>query len=147
MTAVDIDASKLIDLAGDPAVEVVETDLEGSKWPFSGRRFDGIVVTNYLHRPLLASLARSLLPGGVLIYETFGEGHERHGRPRNPEYLLKKEELLRAYEHCLDVVAYEHIREAEPRLAVRQRICAVLPEDTPDAPQAHADARGGPEPE
>ena len=63
--AVDRDAS----LFADPpaGVRVLEADLEEAPWPYPGRRFDAIVVTNYLHRPLLPTLARSLEPGGILI--------------------------------------------------------------------------------
>src|SRR5918996_2507122 len=62
-------------------VDFVRADLEdGSPWPFAGRRFAAIVVTNYLHRPLLPVLEHSLEEGGVLIYETFMAGNERYGR-------------------------------------------------------------------
>jgi len=37
---------------------------------YAGRQFDAIVVTHYLHRPLLPLLAAALAPGGLLIYET-----------------------------------------------------------------------------
>ena len=90
VVAVDVDVSRLADLADDEAVELVEADLENADWPFAGRRFDGIIVTNYLHRPLLPVLAESLTPGGVLIYETFAEGNEKYGRPSNPAFLLRE---------------------------------------------------------
>ena len=147
VTAVDIDLPKLEDLRADPCVELVEADLEAGVWPFQGRRFDGIVVTNYLHRPLLPRLSDSLARGGVLIYETFGVGHEAYGRPRNPAYLLREGELLDVYQHRLDVIAFEHVHEREPRPAVIQRICAVLPEDPSETPKRHPDARGSAETE
>ena len=43
-----------------------------------------------------------LAPGGVLVYETFLQGHERFGRPRNPDFLLRPGELRAA------VVESEH---------------------------------------
>src|SRR4051812_1889666 len=77
VVAVDRDVSGLADLAGDAQISVIEADLEGGNpWPLGTRRFSGIVVTNYLHRPLFPDIARALLPGGVLIYETFGMGNE-----------------------------------------------------------------------
>ena len=146
VVAVDVDVSALRD-SSDTSVEIVEADLEGDEWPFGARLFDGIVVTNYLHRPLLPILADALAPGGVLIYETFGEGNEAYGRPTNLDYLLREGELRDAYEGRLNIVAYEHVDEQEPRRAVRQRICAVLAENATEAPEGHADAGGGPEPE
>src|SRR2546423_3876427 len=52
-------------------VRCVQADLEGGgAWPFAGQRFAAIVVTNYLHRPLLPTLEGALDEAGVLIYET-----------------------------------------------------------------------------
>lgn len=125
MVAVDIDVSGLEDLEDDEKVEIVEADLEACGWPFGSRLFDGIVVTNYLHRPLFPVLRDSLAAGGVLIFETFAKGNERYGRPSNPDFLLEPNELLDAFATELTVVAYEHGFETEPRPAVRQRICAI----------------------
>lgn len=124
VTAVDVDVSRLADLGNHDAIEIVEADLEKARWPFSGRRFDGIVVVNYLHRPLLSRLAESVAPRGVLIYDTFAEGNERYGRPTNPAFLLREGELLEAFSSALVVVAYEHGFHDAPRPSVRQRICA-----------------------
>ena len=124
-TAVDLDISGLEDLAGDAGVERVQADLEEALWPFENRAFGGVVVTNYLHRPLLPRLIAAVAPGGALIYETFSRGNERIGRPRNPDFLLAPGELYRAVAPHLQVVAYEQGREHRPRPAVRQRIAAV----------------------
>ena len=121
VVAVDLDVSRMADLVDDDSVELVEADLEHEGWPFEGRRFDGIVVTNYLHRPLLPVLASSLAPGGVLIYETFAEGNEQYGRPSNPDFLLKERELMEAFSRELTVIEYEHVDDGA---SVRQRLCA-----------------------
>jgi hypothetical protein len=121
MVAVDVDMSPMADLANDERIELVEADLEHGAWPFPERRFEGIVVTNYLHRPLLPLLASSLTSGGVLIYETFAEGNEQYGRPRNPDFLLREGELAEAFSN-LKVIAYQHVDDGS---SVRQRICAV----------------------
>jgi SAM-dependent methyltransferase len=123
VSAVDVNCSGLADVRA--TVEVIEADLETGLWPLGKRTFDGIVVTNYLHRPHFPHLAAALNAGGVLIFETFGQGNERLGRPRNPAFLLAPGELLRAFESVLEIVAYEHGEEHAPRPAVRQRLCAV----------------------
>jgi hypothetical protein len=129
VTAVDRDVSGLADLAGDAQITVIEADLEGgAPWPLGTRRYAGIVVTNYLHRPLLPRIAAALLPGGVLLYETFGLGNERFGRPSNPDFLLQPGELLRfADAEGLVVRAYHCGEVTAPKPAVLQRIVAVLP--------------------
>ena len=73
-----------------------KADIEDGPWPYPGQRFDAVVVTNYLHRPLLPTLVEAVAAGGVLIYETFAAGNERFGRPANPAFLLKPGELLDA---------------------------------------------------
>ncbi len=125
VVSVDIDVSGLSDLEGDSHVEIVSADLETEPWPFASRTFGGIVVTNYLHRPHFPLLESALANEGVLIFETFGQGNERLGRPRNPDFLLGPGELLRAFQKKLHVVAYEHGEERDPRPAIRQRLCAV----------------------
>jgi len=108
-----------------PGVRFLQADLEdGSPWPLPGERFQGIVVTNYLHRPLFPVLAESLAPGGVLLYETFMLGNERYGRPSNPAFLLRPGELWQAF-GGLHVVAFEQGTVAEPKAAMIQRLCAV----------------------
>jgi len=107
-------------------IEWVEADIEAGPWPFADRRFDGIVVTNYLHRPLLPVLVASLEPGGILVYETFAQGNERFGKPSNPAFLLAPGELLEAVRGRLRVVAYEDRVVDDPRPAAVQRVCARL---------------------
>jgi SAM-dependent methyltransferase len=107
------------------AIKFVKADLEdGSPWPFAGQRFAGIVVTNYLYRPLLKTLMESLEEGGVLIYETFMLGNERYGKPSNPAFLLRPGELLAAF-GALTVAAFEQGRVERSKKALVQRICVI----------------------
>lgn len=122
VTALDRDVSALTAIAG---IEVVEHDLEaGHPWPLGDAAFDGVLVTNYLWRPLMPSLPGLLAPGGALIYETFASGNERFGKPSNPAFLLEPGELLDCVRGRLRVVAYEELEIAEPRPAKVQRIAA-----------------------
>ncbi len=125
VTAADRDTAALAALAGRAGIETLAADLEAGPWPLAGRRFDGIVVTNYLHRPLFPHLLEALAEGGVLLYETFMRGNERFGRPTNPDFLLQPGELLAAFGSALQVVAFEQGEVAEPKPAVVQRLCAV----------------------
>jgi SAM-dependent methyltransferase len=126
VTAVDRDTSGLADLGAEPGLDIVKFDLEsGEPFPFPGRRFDAVVVTNYLHRPILPALVVSVAEGGVLLYETFARGHERFGRPQSPEFLLEPGELLEVVHGALRVVAYEDLILGEPGPRAVQRIAAV----------------------
>lgn len=125
MCGVDRDLSG-IDRRGPGATfELVEANFEdGSPWPFAGRRFAGVLVTNYLWRPLLPAIVSAVAADGVLIYETFGVGNDRLGRPRNPEFLLRPGELIDLVRTDFTIVAYENVRLAAPDRIV-QRIAAV----------------------
>ena len=129
--AVDRDERALGPLAGIAGIDVAAIDLETGSWPYRGEQFAGIVVTNYLHRPLFPLLVASLVEGGVLIYETFARGNERYGRPSNPEFLLQPGELLAVVSGRLRVLAYEDIFVTEPKPALLQRICAVHADQVP----------------
>ncbi|MCB9878009.1 MAG: class I SAM-dependent methyltransferase [Planctomycetes bacterium] len=133
VTAVDRDVAALRALAA-PSLEILEADLENAPWPLPDRRFDAIVVVDYLWRPLLPTLAASLAPGGLLLYETFAAGNERFGRPRNPEFLLHDGELCDfAATHGLEVLDYRSGAVGEPPRAVRQRLLARRPLTDRDA--------------
>ena len=124
--AVDRDAAALQKLNAAAGVTVHCADLENAPWPFESGRYAGVVVANYLHRPLFPHLLDALAPGGVLIYETFAVGNERYGRPSNPAFLLEHGELLDVVRGRLRVLAYEDLEVAEPKPAAVQRICARL---------------------
>ena len=126
--AVDRDAAALAQLADVPGIETRCADLEGGVWPYAQHTFDGIVVTNYLHRPLLPFISAMLAPGAVLIYETFRSGNESYGKPSNPAFLLRAGELLAfAQTAGLHVVAFEDGFCAQPKPSMMQRLCAVKP--------------------
>ena len=123
--AVDREAAGLARLAAIPGITTRCADLESGAWPYAGKQFAAVVVTNYLHRPLFPLLLAALAPGGVLIYETFAVGNERYGRPTNPAFLLRPGELLEVAGERLTVIAYEDMQVAGPKPAVVQRLCAV----------------------
>ena len=124
--AVDRDAAAVLERARtDPGIEVWTADLEGAAWPLAGASFAGVIVTNYLWRPRLPDVLANVAIVGVLIYETFAEGHERFGRPRNPDFLLRAGELQQAVAGTFSELAYEHGPEGEPVHSVRQRILAM----------------------
>src|SRR5215470_3935128 len=64
--AVDRDIGQLGELAAAPGIVALAADLEGpAGWPFGDRRFAGVVVANYLHRPLLPAIIASVAAGGL----------------------------------------------------------------------------------
>jgi SAM-dependent methyltransferase len=121
VTGIDRDAAALA--ASQEIAETVLADIESGPWPLAGRRFDAVVVTNYLWRELLPTFVASLAEGGVLIYETFAAGNETVGKPSNPKFLLRPSELLLAAQG-LRIVAFEDGFTSPPERFV-QRLVAV----------------------
>ena len=134
VVGLDRDVSGLADLEGRADVEIVAHDLEaegGCRLPLGGRRFQGVIVTNYLYRPLFPVLRDLVAEDGMLLYETFARGQERFGKPSNPAFMLAPNELLGpSLVEDLVVVAFEQ-GELPAALTVTQnpkivqRICAV----------------------
>ncbi|MEZ5416859.1 MAG: class I SAM-dependent methyltransferase [Vicinamibacterales bacterium] len=98
VTAIDRDAGALARLQAVAdrlrwPVTTVVRDLEQGPSDLGDGVFDAVVVTHYLHRPLMPALLRALAPGGVLIYETFTTAQAARGRPTNPAFLLEPGEL------------------------------------------------------
>ena len=138
VTGVDRDEAAVAPLR--EVAEIVLADIENGAWPLAGRRFDAVVVTNYLWRPLLPTLRQSVAEGGVLLFETFGHGQQHIGKPSRPDFLLQPGELLETFEG-LRVVAFEDGFEATtPRFV--QRLAAVR-EPTPARPAGAPPVRYG----
>jgi SAM-dependent methyltransferase len=133
VTGVDRSAQALADAAVDG--ELVEADIENGPWPWPGRQFDAVVVTNYLWRPLMSTLVESVSPGGVLIYETFAHGNASVGKPSREDFLLQPGELLTLCQPALRIVAYEDGFLPQPDRFV-QRVVAVR--EVPRPPEAPA---------
>ncbi len=141
-TGVDRDAAALAPWQG--TAEVLVADLEAGPWPLPGRRFDAVLVTNYLWRALWPALHGALSEGGVLIVETFADGQQTIGKPSRADFLLQPGELLAAFAG-LRVVAFEDGFEgasadgrsradASPAARFVQRLCAVKQVPGPGAP-------------
>jgi SAM-dependent methyltransferase len=121
VTGVDRDRAALEPLQRVARIHVA--DIERGPWPFDGQRFDAVICTNYLWRPLLPKVVDSVDVDGVLIYETFAAGNETFGKPSNPDFLLRPGELLEALSG-LRVVGFEDGFLDAPDRCV-QRIVAV----------------------
>ena len=123
--AVDRDADALTPLAAHPRIDICICDLEsGTAWPFASKKFDAVVVTNYLFRPKLAALFDLVADGGYLAYETFAVGNAAFGHPKNPDFLLHEGELAAALPAEFDIIDEFHGVISDPQPAVIQRLAA-----------------------
>jgi len=88
-------------------IHTVRADLESpSVIPVRTQSCGAVLVFRYLHRPLSREISRILVPGGLLVYETFTTAHvEFSYGPRNPSHLLEPGELPGLF---LDFEVLEH---------------------------------------
>ena len=102
--AVDISDYALSQVNADTKIRKIEADLD--TYNLELNKYDLIVNINYLSRRLLPQVKEALNDGGVLIFETFIVAHGDFANPQNPDYLLRKNELLHAF-IGLDIIYYE----------------------------------------
>jgi SAM-dependent methyltransferase len=118
--------------------QLIEADIENGSWPLPGAQFAGVIVTNYLWRPLMPTLMQSVAEGGVLIYETFCYGNETVGKPSRPDFLLQSGELLQVCKEAgLRVIAYEDGFLPAPERFM-QRVVAIREKSSSNSPYRHA---------
>ena len=94
-----------------------------TQFPLPRHTFDVVVVTRYLDRDLFPALRESLVPGGVLLYETFTEHQLGYDRgPRSLAHLLAPGELRQRL-RGMDVLFDEEVMapDAVARMAARRR--------------------------
>ncbi|HTM57411.1 MAG TPA: rhodanese-like domain-containing protein [Candidatus Udaeobacter sp.] len=92
--------ARAVELARVSGVHVtpVECDLEHDRPPLPRSRYALITCFRFLDRRLFARIREALIPGGIVIQQTYRRGQERFGRPKRAQYLLDDGELARAYQ-------------------------------------------------
>lgn len=88
-------ALELADSAG-VGIKAEIADLEND-YHITKEAYDIIICFNYLHRSLIPQIKGGLRRGGMVVYETFITDQAGFGKPRNPDYLLKHNELLEMF--------------------------------------------------
>ena len=83
------------------AITAQVADLE--KYRIKKDAYDVIICFNYLQHSLIPQIKDGLRKGGIIVYETFIVDQAQFGKPKNPDYLLKQNELLNLFRdfHCL----------------------------------------------
>lgn len=106
--------------SGNGSIALACVDL--TTYPLPRSRFDVVVVSRYLDRALFPALRDALVPGGVLLYETFTERQLQLGRgPTSCAHLLRPGEL-RLLTRGMDVLFDEEVSEPDAlaRIAARR---------------------------
>lgn len=102
--ALDVSDYALSQVKDMATIKKFEVDLDTHNLEIN--KYDLIVNINYLSRRLMPQIKEALRSGGVIIFETFIIAHGEFTQPVNPEFLLRKNELLHAF-IGLDIIHYE----------------------------------------
>src|SRR3989338_9479209 len=94
----------------------IQADIENYQIP--AETYDLIVNFNYLQRTLIPAIKNGLKKNGVVLFETFTLEQQAIWPPKNPEFLLKPNELLKLFGDLHIFYYREGIFEEERRKAV-----------------------------
>jgi tellurite methyltransferase len=110
ISAVALDAGRRLAQERNLKIDWRQCDLTAADLPIAS--FDLIVSFNYLERTLIASIKQAVQPGGLVMFETYLIDQAAVGHPKNPDYLLKHNELL-DYFRGFRVLLYREGKYAE----------------------------------
>ncbi len=96
-------------------------DLE-SNYHIEKDAYDVIICFNYLQRSLIPQIKDGLRKGGMVVYETFIVDQAKFGKPKNPDYLLKHNELLGIFRN------FRCLRYREGIIGERKAIASIIAE-------------------
>lgn len=89
------------------AVTVKQEDLTAYQIPEN--TYDLIINFNYLERSLIPQMINGLKPGGMILFETYTIEQPRYGKPHNPDYLLKPNELINSFKKLHIIYYHERV--------------------------------------
>ena len=88
-------------------IRLIQANLEDLQLPDAS--FSLVLCLQYLQRSLFSQMARTLEPGGMLLFETFTQAQLNYaGGPRNAAYLLEPGELRTSFPE-LHVLFYREL--------------------------------------
>lgn len=115
-----LDKARKLATDSNATVKLWHIDLEQKGVnPLSEDRYGGILVFQYLHRPLIPCIKKALKGGGIGIYETFTNEQPKFGKPHNPDFLLRPGELFEWFRGWEVLYYFEGTKE-KPRRALAQ---------------------------
>jgi len=108
---------------------LTEEGLPGNTWnvdleqpgvnPLSNDAYSAIIVFRYLHRPLFPALINAVIPGGLVVYETFTIANQPYGRPNNPDFLLQPGELTSVFQEWETIYEFEGMLRNPDRIGAQ----------------------------
>ena len=110
--------NKALEFAAEAGVAIKAeiADLE-DRYAIQKGVYDVIICFRYLQRSLIPEIKDGLRKGGMVMHETFIVDQAQWGRPKNPAYLLRHNELLDMFRDFRCHIYYEGILEGPKAVA------------------------------
>ena len=119
-----------LSLAREKGVSIKTRVADLEKVPcFEEGAYDLVICFNYLLRSLIPQMKKWVKPGGMLVYETFIVDQVKFGKPRNPDYLLRHNELLYFFRD------FRVLRYREGILGGKKAIASILAQNVSTFPE------------
>lgn len=101
---------KALHLAQEKGTEIKAFEADLDFYKIAPEKYDLIACFYYLQRDLIPQIKEGLKPGGMVIMETYTIDNQRLGfsGPKNPDYLLKPNELLHLFSD-MKVILYREV--------------------------------------
>lgn len=116
---------KLSGMAKNESLPVVTIRAELPDYQIAKSTYAVIINFYFLERKLFLPIKEGLIDGGMLLFETYTIEQSRFGRPCNPEFLLKPNELLHSFSDLHIIYYHERIDHSGP---APQAIASLLAE-------------------
>ena len=100
ITGVDISAVALAlaeQRAQQKSLSILWRQADLENYTIEAAAYDLIVNIDYLQRSLLPAMKAALKTGGYIIFDTYLIDQQAIGQPKNPDYLLRHNELLDSF--------------------------------------------------
>jgi tellurite methyltransferase len=110
--------TKALESANAQGVELTAhvIDLEKDHY-IQPDKYDVIICFRYLQRSLIPYMKNGLRSGGIVVYETYTIDQMQFGKPKNPDFLLKPNELLNLFRDFHVIKYHEGIFEDKKAVA------------------------------
>ena len=96
-----------------------------SEAQFLQNHYDVIVVSRFLDRQLIPKLINALKPQGLIFYQTFTVAKSHSNGPSNPDFLLRRNELLTLFAELVTVFYREDDNIGNSQLGLRNEAMLV----------------------
>ncbi|SHI74038.1 class I SAM-dependent methyltransferase [Cycloclasticus pugetii] len=96
-----------IDQRKGPADNIRTSVVNINDGVFAKNYYDIVTVSYFLDRQHIDDIITTLKPQGLLFYQTFTREKAQPGGPSNPDFLLKKGELLSLFSQLTPIIYHE----------------------------------------